>query len=166
MGHRAGWLALGAGIAGASLAERLAAPVEIVGHDRRLTLRALNGRGEALVALFETIARETAPETALSALARDCANVARWMRDDASLDDRLAGSVPFCTMAAVCVAGWQLAKQAAAVKAGAAPELAASKPVTVRFFLDRIVPEAAGLKAGAIAGADLLYALPAEALVG
>lgn len=122
--------------------------------------------GEALITLFDTIAREASHEFALSALARDCANVARWMRDDASLDDRLAGSVPFCTMAAVAVAGWQLTKQAAAVAAGAAPELAATKPVTVRFFLDRIVPEAAGLKAGAVAGAELLYALPAEALVG
>ena len=69
-------------------------------------------------------------------------------------------------MAAVAVAGWQLMKQAEAVAAGAAPELAATKPVTVRFFLDRIVPEAAGLKAGAVAGAELLYALPAAALVG
>ena len=122
--------------------------------------------GEAMVALFETIARETADETALAALAQACAHVARWMRDEASLDDRLAGSVPFCTMAAVAVAGWQLTKQAAAVAAGAAPEVAATKPVTVRFFLDRIVPEAAGLKAGATAGAGLLYTLPAEALVG
>ncbi len=88
------------------------------------------------------------------------------MQDEASLDDRLAGSVPFCTMAAVAVAGWQLMKQVEAVAAGAAPELAAIKPVTVRFFLDRIVPEAAGLEASATAGADLLYALPAEALVG
>ena len=122
--------------------------------------------GEAMVTLFETIARETADEFALSALARDCANVARWMRDEASLDDRLAGSVPFCTMAAVTVAGWQLMKQLAAVEAGAAPSLAATKPVTARFFLDRIVPEATGLKAGAVAGAELLYALPAEALAG
>ena len=122
--------------------------------------------GEALVALFETIAREAAAEAGLAALAQDCAGIARWMRDEASLDDRLAGSVPFCTMAAVCVAGWQLTKQAEAVAAGAAPALAATKPVTVRFFLDRIVPEAAGLKAGATAGADLLYALPAAALVG
>ena len=122
--------------------------------------------GEALVTLLDTIAVEAAEEFALSPLARDCANVARWMRDEASLDDRLAGSVPFCTMAAVTVAGWQLMKQAEAVAAGAAPELAAIKPVTVRFFLDRIVPEAAGLKAGAVAGAELLYALPAEALVG
>lgn len=124
------------------------------------------GGGEAMVTLFETIARETADEFALSGLACDCANVARWMRDEASLDDRLAGSVPFCTMAAVTVAGWQLMKQVAAVEAGAAPSLAATKPVTARFFLDRIVPEAAGLKAGAVAGADLLYALSAEALVG
>ena len=122
--------------------------------------------GEAMVTLFETIAREAASEYALTALAMDCAHVARWMRDEASLDDRLAGSVPFCTMAAVAVAGWQLMKQAEAVAAGAAPELAATKPVTVRFFLDRIVPEAAGLKSGAVAGAELLYALPSAALVG
>ena len=122
--------------------------------------------GEALVAMFESIARDAAGEPALAALAQDCAGIARWMRDEASLDDRLAGSVPFCTMAAVTVAGWQLMKQAQAVAEGAVPSLAATKPVTVRFFLDRIVPEAAGLKAGATAGADLLYALPAEALVG
>ena len=122
--------------------------------------------GEAMLALFATIAREAATEQTLASLAQECAGIARWMRDEASLDDRLAGSVPFCTMAAVVVAGWQLMKQAEAVEAGAAPALAATKPVTVRFFLDRIVPEAAGLKAGAIAGADLLYALPAEALVG
>ena len=122
--------------------------------------------GAAMIALFDTIARDAAGEPTLAALARDCAAIAQWMRDEASLDDRLAGSVPFCTMAAVAVAGWQLMKQAEAVAAGAAPSLAATKPVTVRFFLDRIVPEAAGLKAGAIAGADLLYALPAEALAG
>ena len=122
--------------------------------------------GEAMIALFDTIARDAAGEAALAGLARDCSGIARWMRDEASLDDRLAGSVPFCTMAAVAVAGWQLMKQGEAVAAGAAPSLSQSKPVTVRFFLDRIVPEAAGLKAGATAGADLLYAIPAEALVG
>lgn len=122
--------------------------------------------GEAVITLFERIAREAASEPTLANLAQDCAGIARWMRDEASLDDRLAGSVPFCTMAAVAVAGWQLMKQAEAVAAGASPELAATKPVTARFFLDRIVPEAAGLKAGAIAGAELLYLLPTEALAG
>lgn len=122
--------------------------------------------GNAIVALFETIMRDAAGEKALQSLAGECAGIARWMQDEASLDDRLAGSVSFCTMAAVCVAGWQLMKQREAVAAGAAPQLAESKPVTVQFFLERIVPEALGLKAGAVAGADLLYALGAEKLAG
>ncbi|MGB3472298.1 MAG: acyl-CoA dehydrogenase, partial [Erythrobacter sp.] len=102
--------------------------------------------GEAMVSLFEEIARDASGEAMLATLANECAGIARWMRDEASLDDRLAGSVPFCTMAAVAVGGWQLMKQADAVAAGAAPTLSESKPVTVRFFLDRIVPEALGLK--------------------
>ncbi|EAQ28504.1 acyl-CoA dehydrogenase family protein [Erythrobacter sp. NAP1] len=122
--------------------------------------------GEAMIALFEEIARDAGDEAGLAALAKDCADIARWMQDEASLDDRLAGSVPFCTMAAVAVAGWQLMKQDKAVAQGAAPSLAETKPVTVRFFLDRIVPEAAGLKAGAMAGADLLYTLPSDKLAG
>ncbi|NQX94396.1 MAG: acyl-CoA dehydrogenase [Erythrobacter sp.] len=122
--------------------------------------------GEAMIALFEDIVRDAGDEPALAALAKECAGIARWMRDEASLDDRLAGSVPFCTMAAVAVAGWQMMRQGQAVANGAAPSLAETKPVTVRFFLDRIVPEAMGHKAGAIGGADLLYALPAEKLAG
>jgi len=86
------------------------------------------------------------------------------MREEASVDDKLAGSVPFTTMCAVAVAGWQLARQAEAVANGAAPSLAASKPLTTRFFFERIVPEAFGLAAGARGGADVLYALSAEAL--
>ncbi len=122
--------------------------------------------GDAIIALFDEIAGDAKDEATLANLAQECADVARWMRDEASLDDRLAGSVPFCTMAAVAVAGWQLLKQARAVTEGAAPALAETKPVTVRFFLDRIVPEATGLKAGAMAGADPLYALEAAALAG
>ncbi|MEO1489887.1 MAG: acyl-CoA dehydrogenase, partial [Pseudomonadota bacterium] len=127
---------------------------------RKLGLEA----GEAMIGLFEEIAREASAEPTLAALANECAGIARWMRDEASLDDRLAGSTAFCTMGAVAVAAWQLLKQADAVAQGAAPALSDSKPVTVRFFLDRIVPEAHGLKAGAVAGADLLYTLPAEKL--
>ncbi|MFU7527114.1 acyl-CoA dehydrogenase [Qipengyuania sp. ASV99] len=122
--------------------------------------------GETMLALFSEIARDAQDEPGLAALAEDCAKVAGWMRDTASLDDRLAGSVPFCTMAAIVVAGWQLKRQARAVAEGAAPALAQSKPATVRFFLDRIVPEAAGLKAGVLAGAGPLYALSAEKLAG
>lgn len=122
--------------------------------------------GDAMIGLFDEIAHATGDEATLSALAHDCTHIARWMRDEASLDDRLAGSVPFCTMAAVAVAGWQLMRQAQAVADGAAPSLAESKPVTARFFLDRIVPEAHGLKASATAGADPLYTVATEKLVG
>ncbi|HSM54141.1 MAG TPA: acyl-CoA dehydrogenase [Erythrobacter sp.] len=121
-------------------------------------------QGGVVEALIADIIRDAGEEPALRALAEDCRAIATWMASEASLDDRLAGSVPFCTMLAVAVAGWQLAKQAQAVAAGAAPTLAATKPVTTRFFLDRIVPEASGLKTSATAGAGLLYSLSAEAL--
>ncbi|MEP5937666.1 MAG: acyl-CoA dehydrogenase [Erythrobacter sp.] len=122
--------------------------------------------GEPLLSLLADIENDAEDEPALRALAQESGAIAQWMRDEASLDDRLAGSVPFCTMFAVAVAGWQLLKQAQAVEAGAAPALAKTKSVTARFFLDRIVPEASGQKAAAIAGAELLYTLPAEVLAG
>jgi hypothetical protein len=87
------------------------------------------------------------------------------MASQASLDDRLAGSVPFQTMCAVAVAGWLLLHQARASADTEVPAaIARSKPVVARFFLEHVVPEAAGLKASAMGGASLFYALDAEAL--
>ena len=122
--------------------------------------------GASLATLTADVARDAQDEPTLAGLAADCDTVAKWMRADASVDDRLAGSVPFCTMLAVVVAGWQLLRQLRAIKAGAAPELAATKAASVRFFLDRIVPEARGLTAAATAGAESLYTLTAEQLAG
>ncbi len=119
--------------------------------------------GEALDALLAD-AQNGTTNSALAQLAGECREIARWMREDASIDDKLAGSVPFTTMCAVAVAGWQLARQAEAVGAGSAPSLAASKPVTARYFLEQIVPEALGLAAAARGGAEVLYALSTEAL--
>jgi alkylation response protein AidB-like acyl-CoA dehydrogenase len=118
--------------------------------------------GAVLAALFAEIAAD-APE--LAGLAEDCAGIARWMTREASSDDKLAGSVPFCTMSAVAVAGWQLLRQARAAEAEGGA-LAASKPVVARYFIEHIVPETQGLKAAATAGAGLLYALDAEVLAG
>ena len=122
--------------------------------------------GNALISLFEHIVRDAVGQPELTALAEACAGLARWMRDDASLDDRLAGSVPFTTMSAVAVAGWQMLKQWQAVDNGAAPALGGTKPVTARFFLERIVPEARGLSSSVKNGADILYEMSTEALVG
>jgi alkylation response protein AidB-like acyl-CoA dehydrogenase len=120
--------------------------------------------GGVLAALMAEIARDGADRApALAELARSCAAIGAWMRTEASLDDRLAGSVPFQTMCAVAVAGWQLLRQMqAAAEAPAA--IARGKPVVARYFLDRVVPEALGLKAAAMAGAALLYELDAGEL--
>ncbi|WP_374282362.1 acyl-CoA dehydrogenase [Novosphingobium sp.] len=119
--------------------------------------------GAVLTALLADVARAAdgaAPQ--LKALADDCIEVAHWMAGEASLDDKLAGSVPFCTMCAVAVAGWQLLRQVGAAEG----KLAQTKPVIAGYFNTHLVPEARGLKAAATDGAGLLYALDAEALAG
>lgn len=117
-------------------------------------------QGGVLAALFDDLITDSADAPQLRALAEDCRDVAAWMAGSASLDDKLAGSVPFCTMAAMAVAGWQLQRQARDGAGGAA------KAVVARYFAEHLVPEARGLKVAAMAGADLLYALDAEALAG
>jgi hypothetical protein len=130
-----------------------------------VTRKLSSGNGDALAALMADIASDAGEVTALADLARTCAATGAWMRADASLDDRLAGSVPFLTMCAVATAGWQLLRQARAASGEATPAaLARSKPVVARYFLEHVVPEAAGLKAAASAGAALLYQLDAEGL--
>ncbi|HEX4846630.1 MAG TPA: acyl-CoA dehydrogenase [Novosphingobium sp.] len=114
--------------------------------------------GAVLIALFDEIVRDCADAPELAALAGECGAIARWMAGEASLDDKLAGSVPFCTMSAVAVAGWQLQRQARDGASGVA------KQVVARYFAEHIAPEARGLKAAATAGAGLLYALDAETL--
>ncbi|HMP55732.1 MAG TPA: acyl-CoA dehydrogenase [Novosphingobium sp.] len=121
--------------------------------------------GGVLAALMAEIAAEAKDEPALAELANTCAAIGAWMLAEASLDDRLAGSVPFQTMCAVAVAGWQLLRQARAAGGAQVPAaIAASKPAVARFFLDHVVTEALGLKASAMQGAGGLYALDAEAL--
>ena len=122
--------------------------------------------GEALQALFADIARDSAEEENLQALAGECAAIAKWMREEASLDDRLAGSVAFTAMCAIAVSGWCLLQQHRALADSDDEGRKAAKRVTTRYFLDQIVPEAIGLKASAVAGAGLLYELDTDALVG
>jgi hypothetical protein len=119
--------------------------------------------GGVLFALMDEIMRDADDAMRLWNLAKDCKALGEWMVSDASLDDRLAGSVPFTTMCAVAVAGWQLLKQARASKDAGA--LAKAKPVVARYFLEHIVTEAAGLAASVRAGAGLLYKLDVDAFV-
>lgn len=122
-------------------------------------------QGGVLASLYAEIAADCGDAPELAALATDCREIATWMSGTASLDDRLAGSVPFCTMSAVAVAGWQLQRQARALAGEDRPQ-ARAKAVVARYFATHIASEARGLKVQATAGADLLYALSAEALAG
>jgi alkylation response protein AidB-like acyl-CoA dehydrogenase len=128
------------------------------------------GGGDVVRSLIANVQADCGNHPALSALAGDCAEVTEYMVG-ANVDDRLAGSYPYCTMMAVMTSGWLMLKQQRAAEAmldgaqGNADFLQA-KLVTTRFYLDRMVPEASGLKAAAMAGAELLYALDAEALAG
>lgn len=122
-------------------------------------------QGGVLMTLFAEIAKDCGDAAELAALASDCTAVAGWMVNEASLDDRLAGSVPFCTMSAVAVACWQLQRQARALAADNTPQ-AKAKAVVAQYFAQHIASEARGLKAQATSGAGLLYALDAEALAG
>ena len=115
-------------------------------------------RGEALTALMVEIANDAASEPALASLARSCGAVGHWMLEDATLDDRLAGSVAFQTMCAVTVAGWQLMKQAR-TSASESGNLARTKQVVARHFIDCLVPETAGLIGQAQGGSALFYEL-------
>ncbi|EGD60164.1 acyl-CoA dehydrogenase-like protein [Novosphingobium nitrogenifigens DSM 19370] len=116
--------------------------------------------GDVVKALLEDIVADCAESPELASLARDALAIAAWMAGgDASLDDKLAGSVPFTTMCAVAVAGWQLVRQVQATGS-------AEKAAITRFFNRTIVPEARGLGAAAMAGAALIYELDTAALVG
>ncbi len=119
--------------------------------------------GDTLKSLLCDVAAHTPAGSPLALLAQDCIAVADWMIKEASLDDKLAGSVPFCTMCAVAVAGWQLAQQVPAAEAKG-DAIGKAKRIVARYFEEHIVAEARGLCASAMGGAAILYALDDTAL--
>ena len=117
--------------------------------------------GAALDALFADI-RAEAEDEGLAALT-DAVEVLAATARSADVDDRLAGSYPLTTMAAVMTAGWLMERLARATASdeGAA---GAGRAAAIDYFLTAVVPEALGLAAAAAAGAELLYRAPAESL--
>ncbi|WP_108811299.1 acyl-CoA dehydrogenase family protein [Sphingorhabdus sp. Alg231-15] len=125
--------------------------------------------GEAMLMLIADIKAEAKDEEALMTLALMVEDIAKWMASgDASIDDRLAGSYPFMTMLATATCGMLMKKQqriAEVELADGNDPFLKSKLVTTRYYLDHLVPEAIGLKAAAMDGADILYRLDSEELV-
>ncbi|TFI56339.1 acyl-CoA dehydrogenase [Sphingomonas parva] len=120
--------------------------------------------GEVLAALLRDIAADTEDEPALRALAATADGAAKHLLS-ASPDDRLAGSYPFLTLLSILVCGWLMKRQLDALERDPEldPRFASMKRAAARFYIDRVVPEALGLAAGATAGAALLYSVEEDA---
>lgn len=117
--------------------------------------------GAALRDLVSETRRDGEGEPALIALCDIVEKTAEWMLS-AAVEDRLAGSYPFLDMVAVMTCGGLMARQGKAAIGDSA--FARAKRVTVRYYLDHLVPEALGKAAAATAGAALLYEVDAETL--
>ena len=115
--------------------------------------------GETLTKLVADMRGETEDE-GLRTLINACEEVAHRLTD-AAIDDRLAASYPFLTMLSVAVAGWLMERQGRLSAAGGTAFLR-MKRTACRFYLEQIVPEAVGLKAAAMASAEVLYAVDAD----
>jgi hypothetical protein len=99
----------------------------------------------------------------LDGLIDDCEAVAAHLLG-AAPDDRLAASYPFLTMLSVAVCGGLMARQLAALDGyDGDPAFASMKRAAAHFYLDQIVPEARGLKAAAMASAEILYSIDEDA---
>jgi alkylation response protein AidB-like acyl-CoA dehydrogenase len=125
--------------------------------------RKLTGDGGAELARLIDDMRAEVQDKGLNDLVDACEQVARHLLQ-ADTDDRLAASYPFLTMMAVAVCGWLMERQGrVAATSDGDPAFLAMKRATTRFYVEQIVPEAMGLKAAAMAKAELLYSVPAEA---
>ncbi|RYY26028.1 MAG: acyl-CoA dehydrogenase [Sphingomonadales bacterium] len=107
--------------------------------------------------------RGDAENTALLNLIDTCEQVGRNLLASET-DDRLAASYPFLTMLSTAVCGWLMEQSGRiAARSEGDPAFLKMKQAAARFYVEQIVPEALGLKAAAMAKADVLYAVDAEA---
>ena len=113
--------------------------------------------GAVFASLLSDMRSDGVGEERLMVLINDCEAVAAHLAS-ASADDRMAASYPFLTMLSVAVSGWLMALQLRAAEAADGDSaFLAMKRAAARFYLDQVVPEASGVKAAAMAPADILY---------
>jgi alkylation response protein AidB-like acyl-CoA dehydrogenase len=123
--------------------------------------------GETLARLLDEI-RADSGGWPIDPLVGAIEEVVAWMKSGkADNDDRLAGSYPLLTMLSVAVAAWLMKRQEdeadRQLAAGEGdPSFLGMKAAAATYYREYIVEEALGLKAGALAGATLLYSIPDE----
>ncbi|HEY0045036.1 MAG TPA: acyl-CoA dehydrogenase [Allosphingosinicella sp.] len=117
--------------------------------------------GAVLASLIADMRAAAAGEAALSHLLDVAEDAGAWMAS-AGVEDRLAGSYSYLTLLSVAVCGWLMKVQLQALESEAAdldPAFVAMKRAAALYYLDQLIPEAAGLAAQAKAGAAPLYAI-------
>ncbi len=94
-----------------------------------------------------------------------------WLTGNAAdrLTDTAAGATPYLRMFGITVGGWLLARQAVVaherlVRQEGDPAFLKAKLATARFFAEQMLPQATALLGPVTRGADLLYAVPEDAL--
>ena len=119
--------------------------------------------GNTLLAFLADMRRD-AEAGELVRLIDACEDVARGTLSSEA-DDRLAASYPFLTMLSVAVCGWLMEESGRiAERSSGDPAFLAMKRAISRFYVEQVMPEAAGLKAAATAKKDILYPVDAETL--
>ena len=126
--------------------------------------------GAAVERLLADIRNDGAGHEHLLALADAIERTIAWMNSHDG-DDRLAGSAALLDMMAVATAGSLMARQLRiAISRQSAsegdPAFLTAKIAVAGFFLCHIVPEALGKEPSACAGAEGLFMLSADELVG
>jgi alkylation response protein AidB-like acyl-CoA dehydrogenase len=128
--------------------------------------RKIGLEGGAVLARLLAEIREDCPTGPVAELADVAEGCADWLFS-AGPDDRMAGSYPFLTLLSANVCGWLMERQLKALDVPGMsldPRFAAMKRAAARYYVEQVVPEAAGLAAQVRAGADLLYSVEDEAL--
>ena len=97
----------------------------------------------------------------LAAAVADVAAATAWLATRSDATDRLAGATPYLRMLGIVAGGYYLGRSAlAAAAAGEHVAFHHEKVETARFYIEQIVPRAAGLRPAVEAGAPALYATP------
>ncbi len=131
-----------------------------------LVARKMMDGGEAALRLLDEVeaaaeaAREPFPQMADAVwqASESLREATEWLTAQDDLNDRFAGAVPYLRAFARVLGGHLHLKAALADKGGAREKLA-------RFYMQRLLPEHAGLLAHAQAGDDALFAMSVEELV-
>jgi len=107
----------------------------------------------------------------LTSAAGDARTVASWMVENLAENPNAVatGATPFLRLMGVTVGGWFLIRAAVAAQVllddgDTRIEQLGDKIATARFYSENILPATAGLVAPAIAGADVVFAIPADRL--